>query len=179
MKKEKDKSEDEVEQLLQAAQDQILLNLSLNSHIAHRAPPSPPPSSKKGPNHNDDDINLDLERRFQVLKTKPPATSTQHHNDQELRSVLGDDLSARFAALKAKSSSTTNIALGPTATAASKVLYEEESEGEEEQVQKLIEWAKDAARLDPSPPSDEDDDDDDNQDSSASDQDNHTPRKRK
>ncbi|XP_057447741.1 uncharacterized protein LOC130739467 [Lotus japonicus] len=144
MKQKEKKEDDEVEQLLRAAQDEIMLNLSVNSHIAHhRASPST--------------ADLDLERRFQALKTKT--------KDQTPQTLVGvDDLAARLDALKAKSSPPPSAA----AVAASKLVsdYEEESEDDEEvQIQKLIEWAKDAARLDPSPPSppesDNDDDDDD------------------
>lgn len=37
-------------------------------------------------------------------------------------------------------------------------------ENEEDEVEEIIQWALDAVRLDPSPPSDEDDDDDDDDD---------------
>ncbi|RDX73482.1 hypothetical protein CR513_46910, partial [Mucuna pruriens] len=136
---EKKKREDEVEEMLQAVQDEILLNLS-HSHII---------AAKKDNNIADTqdlDLDLDLERRFQALKMKTKSASQQ-------------DLSARFDALKAKSSSSS---VGPTVTTSNSNYYrgeEEESEEDEEaQVQKLIQWAKDAARLDPSPPSDDDSD---------------------
>ncbi|KAE9615792.1 hypothetical protein Lal_00017730 [Lupinus albus] len=165
--KMKSKEEDEVEQLLQATQDHFLLNLSLNSHTTR----SSPSLSSSSNNYDDISLDLDLERRFHALKGK---TSSQS-NDQELNSVLGQDLSARFAALKGKSSSSHDqLRVGPTATALSNV-YEEESEDEEDQVQKLIDWAKDAARLDPSPPSDEEEEEDDDSDE---DEDNRR-RKRK
>ncbi|XP_061363903.1 uncharacterized protein LOC133307408 [Gastrolobium bilobum] len=142
--KEKEKKVDEVEQLLQSAQDEIMLNLSLNSHIARASP-----SAEK---------DSDLDRRFHALKMKsdspllPPPLQ-----DHELKSVLGEDLSARFAALKAKSSSDPLTPTVATSNAHTLYDYEEESEDEEVQVQKLIEWAKDAARLNPSPPSSDDD----------------------
>ncbi|KAK2353325.1 hypothetical protein QL285_090958 [Trifolium repens] len=139
-RKEK-KEEDEVEQMLRAAQDEILLNLSINSHLSR---PSPSSSSSTIPNP-DPDLDLDLERRFQALKTKS--------KDQGPL-----DLSSRFDALKNKSNQTGNAAV----TIPASETYEESDE--EIQIQKLIEWAKDAARLDPSPPSpsvsDNDDDDD-------------------
>jgi hypothetical protein len=155
-RKEK-KEEDEVEQLLRAAQDEILLNLSINSHLSR---PSPSSSSSTIPNP-DPDLDLDLERRFQALKTKS--------KDQGPL-----DLSTRFDALKNKS----NHPVNTTGTISASETYEESDEEDEEvQIQKLIEWAKDAARLDPSPPSpsvsdnddddvdaDEDEDDDDEDD---------------
>ncbi|OIW17359.1 hypothetical protein TanjilG_22471 [Lupinus angustifolius] len=150
--KMKSKEEDEVEQLLQATQDHFLLNLSLNSHTTH----SSPSLSSSSNNYDHISLDLDLERRFQALKGK----NHSQNKDQELNSVLGHDLSARFAALKGKSSSSSHDPLGVGPTVLSNE-YEEESEDEEDQVQKLIEWAKDAARLDPSPPSDEDEDDSD------------------
>lgn len=178
-KKEKKVEIDEVEQLLQATQDQFLLNLTLNSHITRY---SPSPSSSLFPsnnnNHDDDDIHLDLdlERRFQALKRKSPAQDNSS-KDEDLNSVvLGEDLVARFSALKGKSSSSqVPLGVGPTASNGG-CGYEEESEDEEDQVQKLIEWAKDAARLDPSPPSD---DDDDNSSSASDDADNDNRRKQK
>ncbi|KAK7308334.1 hypothetical protein VNO77_41936 [Canavalia gladiata] len=144
-KTEEEKREDEVEKMLQAAHDEVLLNLSLNSHIAHASP-----SAEKLKDHDSDllldlDLDLDLQRRFQALKTKSNSSPLQPQQDRELE----NDLSARFSALKAKSSS-----VGPTTVSASNYYDEEESEDEETQVQKLIEWAKDAARLDPSSPSD-------------------------
>ncbi|KAK7273592.1 hypothetical protein RIF29_14648 [Crotalaria pallida] len=172
----REKEDDEVEQLLQAAQDQFLLNLSLNSHTTRSSlsPSLYPPSTQ------DDDISLDLdlERRFRALKGKTPAQDKDH---QQLKSVLGDDLAARFAALKGKSSSQVSLGVGPTASKEG-YAYEEESEDEVDQVRKLIEWAKDAARLHPSPPSDVEDEDggnacdSDNDNSSASDADNDNPR---
>jgi hypothetical protein len=67
--------------------------------------------------------------------------------EEELKAVLGDDLSTRFAALKASSSSSSFI------IAASASLHDAVADDE---VEKLIRWAKDAARLDSSPPSDDD-----------------------
>ncbi|KAG5135274.1 hypothetical protein JHK82_026462 [Glycine max] len=130
-KTEKEKIEDEVEEMLRAAQDQILLNLT-QAHIAAR--PSP------DHDHDHDlDLDLDLERRFQALKMKT-------------KSQPQDDLSARFDALKAKSSSSVVTASNSNAQ------FDYAEEDPEAQVQKLIQWAKDAARLDPSPPSDHDQD---------------------
>ncbi|XP_040998987.1 uncharacterized protein LOC121244838 [Juglans microcarpa x Juglans regia] len=145
--------EKKVEELLQAAQDELLLKLSLDSHMS-RVPP--------------DYLHTDLDRRFQSLKSRPslPISPSQSQKltpssvasagaeDEELKAALGDELSTRFAALKgslfssSSSSSTNVISVGPISSS---------DDDEEDEVEKLIRWAKDAARLDPSPPSDEDD----------------------
>jgi hypothetical protein len=147
------RNEMEVEQLLQAAQDELVLNLSINSHM-----------SRVSPNY----IDSDLDRRFQALKKSgssvPQESSSKktYVDDKELKAVMGDDLSARFAALKGSSSSSSNpdVGVGP------KNILSDDGDGdgdgdedEEDEVEKLIRWAKDAARLDPSPPSDDDDHD--------------------
>lgn len=153
--KEKGTEDDEVEQMLRAAQDEILLNLSINSHLARASPSS---TTDLHPNSDpglDSVLDPDLERRFQALKMK---------NKAHQPVVEEQDLSARFDALKAKF----NPPVDPTVTSSkTQSRYEEGEESEEDeetQVQKLIEWAKDAARLDPSPPSESDDDDDDDDD---------------
>ncbi|WJX92293.1 hypothetical protein P8452_73953 [Trifolium repens] len=154
--RKENKEEDEVEKMLRAAQDEILLNLSINSHLSR---PSPSSSSSTIPNP-DPDLDLDLERRFQALKTKSKEQGPL-------------DLSARFDALKNKSNHSGNAAV---TIPASKTYEESDEEDEEIQIQKLIEWAKDAARLDPSPPSpsvSDNDDDEDNNDDEDDDDDNH------
>ena len=155
----------EVEELLQAAQDELLLKLSLDSHM-----------SRVSPNY----IDSDLDRRFQALKKSRPSSSSssvvpqsqsQSHKSTDDNSN-NSDLSARFAALKAKgSSSSSSAAVGVGVGPSSNILYEEEDDDEDDEVEKLIRWAKDAARLDPSPPSDDDDDDDDQDDDEEDDDD--------
>ncbi|KAK2635812.1 hypothetical protein Ddye_030604 [Dipteronia dyeriana] len=158
-KKKSEKSdEDEVDQLLQAAQDEMLLKLSVGSHIAHLS-------------SNQLDSNLD--HRYQALKSRPsiPPSSTDSSSsssskpksplvvDDDLKTVLGDDLSARFAALKSSlsvSSASNNNDTNPKISD-----HDDEDNDSEDEVDKVIQWAMDAARLDPSPPSDDDDDDDD------------------
>ncbi|KAL4360592.1 hypothetical protein GQ457_04G004430 [Hibiscus cannabinus] len=172
---------DEVEQLLQAAQDEMLLEISVDSHMSRVAP---------------DYLDPDLSRRFQALRSRPSSSRSQQKKqpsapelqppqplkpqpeqkedeerkeqkskvvvadnvDEELKAVLGDDLSARFAALKASLSTSSN----PTASITNEVrIGLEKSDGEddeEDEVERVIQWAKDAARLDPSPASDDDDD---------------------
>uniref|UniRef100_A0A803MGN3 Uncharacterized protein n=1 Tax=Chenopodium quinoa TaxID=63459 RepID=A0A803MGN3_CHEQI len=86
---------DEVEELLRAAEDAALLKINLNSHTIHASP---------------SDLHPELEQRFRDLKTgsksktkkesvtrKTPPTQSADVNNQ----VEEDDLLARFAALKA------------------------------------------------------------------------------
>ncbi|KAK6146609.1 hypothetical protein DH2020_020478 [Rehmannia glutinosa] len=89
--------QDEVEQLLRAAQDDMLLKLNLNSHMARASASAA--------------IDPDLDRRFQALK-KPqkPAKVDDSMKKVPKRMDTGDnkvdgaaaddDLFARFAALK-------------------------------------------------------------------------------
>ncbi|KAI4384113.1 hypothetical protein MLD38_009880 [Melastoma candidum] len=158
--------DDEVNQLLQAAQDELLLNLSVGSH-----------------NVSNSDLDPDLARRFLALKSRPSASSVpvpapapalttpqqtrssatssgrvQGQADDETKPILGDDLSARFAALRGSTSSGSPL-VEPTSGVDRSLVDVEEDEDEEEEVEKLLRWAMDAARLDPSPPSDDDVDD--------------------
>ncbi|KAE8648374.1 uncharacterized protein LOC116405999 [Cucumis sativus] len=146
-----DDEQEQIEQLLQAAQDDLMLKLSLDSHM-----------SRVSPNY----LDSDLDRRFQALRSRPPRSSHPHIQsdssfqppppienlvvDGESQSILGDDLAARFAALKASLPSS-------AAPLSSSIPNDADSEDEEDEVEKLIQWAKDAARLDPSPPSEEGD----------------------
>ncbi|GLT87144.1 hypothetical protein SLE2022_052430 [Rubroshorea leprosula] len=187
---------DEVEQLLQATQDEMLLQLSIDTHMSRVAP---------------DYLESDLDRRFQALKSKPSARQPQSRQssapkqqqqqqqnqrqeavvddvDQELRSVLGDDLSARFAALKASSSSSSSTAINDVragtnvANSRADDGFEDHQDDKEDEVEKVIRWAMDAARLDPSPPFDDEDDhnkeeSDDDDDDDDEDEDEHRNKK--
>ncbi|GMI74744.1 positive regulator of SKD1 [Hibiscus trionum] len=174
---------DAVEQLLQATQDEMLLEISVDTHMSRVAP---------------DYLDPDLSRRFQALRSRPSSSRSQQkkqssapaplppqplkpqpeqkedeerkeqkskvvvadHVDEELKAVLGDDLSARFAALKASlSSSSSNPTIASTTNEVRIGLEKSDGEvDEEDEVERVIQWAKDAARLDPSPASDDDDD---------------------
>ncbi|KAL3850597.1 hypothetical protein ACJIZ3_012479 [Penstemon smallii] len=142
--------EDEVEQLLRAAQDDMLLKLSLNSHMAH--------SSSSA-------IDPDLDRRFLALKKpKQPSTTTSNHKINKIDiggAAEGDDLFARFTALKSSLPSHSRSNLDKDES--DKQTEEDENNSEEDEVEKVIKWAIDAARLDPSSPSDDDDDLDDDE----------------
>ncbi|KAA0066134.1 transcription initiation factor TFIID subunit 11 isoform X3 [Cucumis melo var. makuwa] len=156
-----DDEQEQIEQLLQAAQDDLMLKLTLDSHM-----------SRVSPNY----LHSDLDRRFQALRSRPSSTAaavprnprSSHPHiqsdsssrppppienlvvDGESQSILDDDLAARFAALKASLPSSTT-------PPSSSIPNDVDSADEEDEVEKLIQWAKDAARLDPSPPSEEDD----------------------
>ncbi|KAG8382610.1 hypothetical protein BUALT_Bualt05G0095400 [Buddleja alternifolia] len=150
--------DDDVEQLLRAAQDDMLLKLSLNSHMARAT------SSAA--------IDPDLDRRLQALrkpqkrpqihdslKTNPTKLDTINNNKVD-GAAAGDDLFARFAALKNSIPSYSKIEDKSDAPINPPEVREVEEESEDE-VEKVIKWAIDAARLDPSPPSDNEDDDND------------------
>lgn len=147
-KNESNRKRDEVEELLRAAQDELLLNISLDSHIASSS------SSTLSPPSSDVNFDDDLDRRFQALKSKSKSVAIASEVPPS-KSALVDDNSifSRFDALKLKSNPSLKNE-GPTVST-----EEEESEDEDDQVEKLIQWAKDAARLDPSTSSDDEEED--------------------
>lgn len=166
---------DEVEELLKAAEDEMVLKLKVDSHI-----------SRSSPSY----LEPDLEHRFQALKKPPPSSSSSKTNRPISNSQLpqpspqrtitdaksvqsfqdDDDLYARFAALKGISSSSSSIP--PTRSDSGGVQIDHSNgkknndEDDVDEVEKIIQWAIDAARLDPSPPTDDEDqeDDDDSED---------------
>ncbi|XP_073316207.1 uncharacterized protein [Primulina huaijiensis] len=137
--------EDEVEQLLRVAQDDVLLKLSLDSHTTRAAAYS---------------INPDLDRRYEALKaqlnpksTSIPATAAAASESRIDGPEDSDDLFARFAALKKSIPSHNNDEKQSTS--------KEESDGDDDdEVEKVIKWAVDAARLDPSGTTSDDETDD-------------------
>ncbi|XP_043717965.1 glutamic acid-rich protein [Telopea speciosissima] len=198
----KNRTVDEVEELLLAAEDDLLLNLSLNSHLSHASSSSSP-------------LDHDLSRRLEALKSSkitrvPPSQPQQKEKtsaapkstsssmiitnvtlpeaqkkekskeEEEFEKVLGADLSARFAALKGSSSSKTF-----TESQASLVRSESGDDGdddEEDEVEKVIQWAIDTVRLDSSSPiddnsNDDDDDDDDSEEEDDDDEDDEEKEK--
>ncbi|PHU25104.1 hypothetical protein BC332_03436 [Capsicum chinense] len=132
-KRNKRTESEEVEDLLRAAEDDVFLKLSVNSHMARG-------SSAQF-------IDPDLDQRFQALKSKKITPKKSQDN----QTPSADDLLTRFAALKSSL---------PSYSSASSSAVENE-ENDDDEVEKVIKWAIDAARLDPSPPSGTDDDDDD------------------
>lgn len=158
------KEEDEVELLLQAAQDEMILKLSVDSHTSRSS---------------SDYLDPDLHSRFLALKSQKKKDH-QHRlprsppKSKDVVEETPDDLMLRFAALK------TSLPSASSSSSVSKSVFlqdeigEDSDEiGEDAEVVKLIQWAIDAARLDPSPPSDDDEshssDDDDDEDNSTRD----------
>ncbi|KAG7617158.1 hypothetical protein AtNW77_Chr4g0301531 [Arabidopsis thaliana] len=139
------KEEDEVEQLLQAAQDEMILKLSVDSHTSRSS---------------SDYLDPDLHSRFLALKSQKKKDQQQQQKQRprmqpkskDVVEETPEDLMLRFAALK------TSL---PSASSSSSVLLQDEigedsdEIGEDAEVEKLIQWAIDAARLDPSPSSDD------------------------
>lgn len=145
------------------AEDDLLLKLSLNSHLK-----------------SDKAIDPDLDHRFQALKSRrskpnpnrssssssvvlpnpPPVTGAFDGGDHEKPDF--DDLFARFAALKGTLPSYSSSSITTTtANSSNQQRKSNDDDDDEDEVDKVIRWAIDAARLDPSPCSDDDDDDDD------------------
>ncbi|KNA16608.1 hypothetical protein SOVF_087740 [Spinacia oleracea] len=176
---------DEVEELLRAAEDAALLKMNLNSHTVH---PSP------------SDLHPDLEQRFRDLKSGSKSKAKQESMTRKMpqpqpsqvpKEVEEDDLLSRFAALKAslpRPSPSISCSLMGAETSdklAGGSLGGEANidDDEEDEVEKVIRWAMDAARLDPSPSSDdeeiEDDtkSDDDSDDNETSDEDAETSKR--
>ncbi|KAF7827486.1 transcription initiation factor TFIID subunit 11 isoform X3 [Senna tora] len=124
LEKETNKKRDEVEEMLQAAQDQVLLKLSVDSHIA----------SASSNNY----LDSDLERRFKALKSGGSSSVTVAREDQEFKAVLGDDLSARFAALKAKLNPSSSSTIAAKQNSLPPTVFNAEDENEEDEVERLI-----------------------------------------
>lgn len=156
-KKEED---EEVEAVLEAAEAMMLLQLTTDSHLTRGG---------------SDSLSADLSRRFNALKAPPstnptpspaltgPDAGEKAIPDEEMKRVLGDGLSARFAALKAASSSSAGDSSGLDLRKRGEDDSSDDGDVDEEgvskkEVEKLMQWARDAARLDPSPPSDDDED---------------------
>ncbi|KAJ9536510.1 hypothetical protein OSB04_un000304 [Centaurea solstitialis] len=182
-KKQPNDAIDEVEKLLTLTQDDLLLKLTVNSHTNSKFDFIPESS------HNNNAIHPDLDRRFQALRSKPnpnpnPKAEIKPGDHEDI-----DNLLARFAALKApanatSTSSSSNQQHGKV-TKDDSFGVDFEEDDEEDEVSKIINWAIDAARLDPSPSSDidddddkDDDDDDDDDDDSDEDSDDDDARRK-
>nr|XP_010941076.1 doublesex and mab-3 related transcription factor 3, truncated [Elaeis guineensis] len=167
--------EAEVEALLRAAQDDLLLKLRVDSH---------PISSR--PSSSFDALDSDLARRFEALKSPPPPLSTAAPPPQpskpvgkgatapadgEWGRILGDDLAARFATLKGSSSGPNPGIQQPDLMTPDVADFDDKAGAgagagggdgvSEKEVEKVMQWAMDAARLDPSKGDRGEDDDDD------------------
>ncbi|WMV11120.1 hypothetical protein MTR67_004505 [Solanum verrucosum] len=139
---------EEVEELLRAAEDDVSLKLSLNSHMARGS--------------STQFIDPDLDQRFQALRSKqtpPKKPISQKGLVNQPPSATSptdesDDLLTRFASLKSSLPSYSSAS-----SSAKQHAVVEDEEDDDDEVEKVIKWAIDAARLDPSPPSGTDDDD--------------------
>ncbi|KAJ3692619.1 hypothetical protein LUZ60_011714 [Juncus effusus] len=146
--------EAEVEELLRAAQDDLLLNLSVNSHSI---------SSSSS-------LEPDLTRRFQALRSNPSASNSIPNSsanplsdqsiskDDEMNKVLGEDLAMRFAKLKGGIGPSKAIEFESTI---SDNMIDGNGDDKQDEVEKVMQWAMDAARLDPSHSHDDKLDEDD------------------
>lgn len=153
-KSSNNKEFDEVEELLRATEDAMTLNLSVDAHHTSRSSNcySSFTSSSASP------LDDDLVRRFEALKkptvtdkiTTVPPKSGENKKD-------GGDAFARFSALRGGGSSSVEE------------LNVNVVEEEEDEVEKLMKWAVDAARLDPSLSGDEVEEDGDDEECSSSD----------
>lgn len=148
---ESESKDEEVNELLRAAEDEMLVRLSINSHISHFS---------------------NLERRFQALKSSssPSSSSQRSANTGSKPQVQStptppdgkeNDIWARFAALKGTVSTTKRYADSDRGSSSNRKDYGKDNKDDDDEVEKVIKWAMDAARLDPSSPSESDIDDSD------------------
>lgn len=145
---------DEVEMLLRAAEDEAVLSLSVDAHHITASSET-------------DYLPPDLHRRFQALKSSTAAAAASASASAASKTkpkakakveeeCEGDDLWGRFAALKAsippQSHHRPVLELVDQPSAAGQEVIVDADITEEDQVAKVIQWAMDAARLDPSSP---------------------------
>ncbi|KAL6659024.1 hypothetical protein ACP70R_003064 [Stipagrostis hirtigluma subsp. patula] len=164
----------EVDALLRAAQDAVLLKLQANSHLvsstsASASASAPPSLDAAAP----DPLDADLARRFDALRSRAPAPAAAAP-----KPAGGgmEELEARFAALK-------GAAPEKEARVRLEDLGGDSSEDEEDEVDKVMRWAMDAARLDVATAgsdkakrAEEDDDEKDEKSSVSSDEDDEEAR---
>ncbi|XP_020590979.1 uncharacterized protein LOC110031889 isoform X2 [Phalaenopsis equestris] len=153
----------EVEEMLRAAEDELLTGLRVGSHTISSS-----------------SLDHDLARRFDALKAprlrppmaiqpirtpqpSAPQSKSLETKDQIYGDPMNDDLMARFAALKSLASKPEPM-VDPISNRED-ITDDEQSEDLEDgdmvskkEVDKVIMWAMDAARLDPSVNNDEDND---------------------
>ncbi|KAL0727124.1 hypothetical protein Bca4012_023217 [Brassica carinata] len=135
--------DDEVEQLLQAAQDEMILKLSVNSHASRSKP---------------DYLDPDLHSRFLALRSNKPSQQKKKTmtKEQKRRPIsppkskdveeTPDDLMLRFAALKSTlPSSSSSSSVPPSVLRPGEIGDVADELGEDDEVEKLIQWAIDAA----------------------------------
>nr|XP_009798742.1 PREDICTED: uncharacterized protein LOC104244923 [Nicotiana sylvestris] len=136
-RRKKKAENDEVEEQLQAAEDDVFLKLSLNSHMARGS--------------STQFIDPDLDQRFRALKSKQTPKIKNPIPQQPCSTSTASDVNLfpKFAALKSSL---------PAYSSSANQQAAEENEEADDEVEKVIKRAIDAARLDPSPPSDTDED---------------------
>lgn len=134
---------DEVEELLRATEDAMVLNLSVDAHHTSRTTTT----SSSSP------LDDDLIRRFEALKAPSVSNKITSVPSRSGEKEKDGDAFSRFYALKGGSSVESNVS--PEGEIVGK---------EEDEVEKLIQWAADAARLDPSLSDDEKQEDADSAD---------------
>uniref|UniRef100_A0A0E0EHW2 Uncharacterized protein n=1 Tax=Oryza meridionalis TaxID=40149 RepID=A0A0E0EHW2_9ORYZ len=138
--------EAEVEALLRAAQDAVMLKLQANSHLVSSSSsataPNLPPSLDH-PAAAADPLDADLARRFNALRSpRPPDPKPKQPDAPSAAAAAGgmDELEARFAALKG--------AAGPEKETRVRLEDLGGESDEDDEVDKVMRWAMDAARLD-------------------------------
>ncbi|MQM09162.1 hypothetical protein Taro_042025 [Colocasia esculenta] len=201
-----DPSPADVEELLRAAQDDLLLKLSVDVHTtsssssldpdlshrfdvlrSHRAPPPPkrePPSD--GPSNLPGGGGGGATAASTSAAVEGTRGGRSEGEEDEANKILGDDLAARFAALKGSSSS--YLPAGSVARKPERIPKEVDDDGggedddsdesddgdggvSKKEVEKLMQWAMDAARLDPDPSNSDDEEGIGKREEKASDQD--------
>ncbi|XP_044439821.1 nucleolin [Triticum aestivum] len=128
----------EVEALLRAAQDAVLLKLQANSHLvsSSSSAASNPLALDEGPGPLDDD----LARRLDALRSRPAAPKRPGAAPAPAAGGM-DEMEVRFAALK-------GAAVCPEKETRVRLEDLEGESDEEDEVEKVMRWAMDAARLD-------------------------------
>ncbi|VAI88057.1 unnamed protein product [Triticum turgidum subsp. durum] len=128
----------EVEALLRAAQDAVLLKLQANSHLvsSSSSAASNPLALDEGPGPLDDD----LARRLDALRSRPAPPKRPGGAPTPAAGGM-DEMEARFAALK-------GAAVCPDKETRVRLEDLGGESDEEDEVEKVMRWAMDAARLD-------------------------------
>ncbi|XP_037465650.1 uncharacterized protein LOC119337593 [Triticum dicoccoides] len=128
----------EVEALLRAAQDAVLLKLQANSHLvsSSSSAASNPLALDEGPGPLDDD----LARRLDALRSRPAPPKRPRGAPTPAAGGM-DEMEARFAALK-------GAAVCPDKETRVRLEDLGGESDEEDEVEKVMRWAMDAARLD-------------------------------
>ncbi|XAR53373.1 hypothetical protein NMG60_11021910 [Bertholletia excelsa] len=146
--------------MLRAAEDEMLLNISVNSHMCRGA--------VARSSYMDPDLDHHLHQQS-INYNNRCAAAAAAEKAEDSGNFSQDDLFARFAALKSSLPSSSSYSLpshDPLQSMSGQKEFDRPPTAndhvDEDEVQKVIQWAIDAARLDPSAPSDDEDDSDAN-----------------